>query len=669
MEKVGPDPHGLPLLTRPRDLPTTQTRVPQSDTVAWDSLPHELKYKIWELLLSPKHMATPSRQGGAPSNHLQTNYATVAREWQAFFEKYNFSSLVLHQYDLPDFRSILNRDRTDRRLSLRRLWLHVELSSHPGQRYEGYSLPEPAQTNSSIYTFALWDLFTTFKQWENDIKGSGKELTLALVLSVYSLEYCFRRPPFRRVRMCKDLLMHDQMEPFPFSFNVQGQLVSDCGIDWRHIETPLDSNLVNNLYQHYLCGVGNASEWSLDTDYFSIPGEISRRRQTAMPLSPSTWIPETTSPCPGGGISSRQTGDETMRDLHPSIGDGLLHFPSLEPNSSTQSIYFGPSRIHAEPLPLKFDLAHVGADSLPSLDFVHSLWTPRQFGKTIPKLSYVFNALPMLKTIQFESWHLGRVGGLSQILTQLPPHVEKVVMYEDFDCLESNRKDLDIYPRLGENLRIASLNLVELEASFIVDAFWFFQPFTTEIDRLKPASEWKRLETLTLTSIKLTRAPETLTPTSIRLTRAPETTQLQFSSKPRVETNSTLLVAAAYAALHMPKLRIMQLWSDGTGHVGIDEYEHKPCIFRYTANCHRHAPLIEWVDNEKPATELPWIVAKSWQMVADKYRHGEIRTLSSTMAPYNHPTRPSVRKHLITSQDLKDSQSCVLCNNCGRLVG
>ncbi|KAI0379401.1 hypothetical protein F5Y04DRAFT_290290 [Hypomontagnella monticulosa] len=187
--------------------------------------------------------------------------------------------------------------------------------------------------------------------------------------------------------------------------------------------------------------------------------------------------------------------------------------------------------------PLKFLLTRVSADPdarLPTIRLVSALVLPRQFYRRIPNVDVIIRSLPNLQDFRYEQWRPVTGRGvanafveLRDIIQALPYKLERISIFEDFNDA--------LHPRAlhqpGEHdlisaqlLRRLSHELIDVNASFIMDGCDFF-----EFDLQR---SWPRLELLTLTCKILRR-----------------------DSLERDD----LFIAAAKAAMFMPKLRMLQL--------------------------------------------------------------------------------------------------------------
>ncbi|KAI1453662.1 hypothetical protein F4805DRAFT_478278 [Annulohypoxylon moriforme] len=245
--------------------------------------------------------------------------------------------------------------------------------------------------------------------------------------------------------------------------------------------------------------------------------------------------------------------------------------------------------------PLNFDFRYIGAASVPSLpkvNFVTGLIIPRQFYRPIPRMDIIFRSLPKLETFRYELWYPPTLDrgfnhelDLFTILDALPQTVTRLSGYKDSNDVFHTGHASSISEEPASTMFYISQRLKELDISFIIDAKSFFAPIHDGGEDVS----WDNLEGLTLTS------------QSLCLTASP------------VEIDE-LLHSAAQAALRMPKLQMMELWSSERGGAR---------IFRYTR--FRDNSLVQWWDTSlfKPAALRP-TVKKSWQMVANKYVRGHL---------------------------------------------
>jgi hypothetical protein len=172
----------------------------------------------------------------------------------------------------------------------------------------------------------------------------------------------------------------------------------------------------------------------------------------------------------------------------------------------------------------------------------------------------------------------------------LPNTLRRLTIFEDFD--EYFNKYFQggsplhaepvrtAAPFVGAALAQASLSLEELSASFIIDAKDFFEA-------CQPTWTWNNLTSLALTS------------------------RLLDSDKNNPAVNK-MMHDASSAALNMPKLRILEIWTAGKDHA---------CVFRYRATS--NSATITWRGTWSPRSAD---LVKPWKRVALKYSRDRLNT-------------------------------------------
>ncbi|KAK5655809.1 hypothetical protein OQA88_5347 [Cercophora sp. LCS_1] len=163
----------------------------------WDKLPMELRQSILKLAQADL-LATPR-----PRNY---SYAAVCREWQFFFESWNFRRLTLSsRADIQEFRTYIPRH--GRRRHLQHVWLRMVLP-----RYS-YSLSLMAESASTLLKHAerLSGLLTSFADAVRSHGPPSEWARFALEISVHSpmdRHYWFRQ----QIDDSKDIYPHRSNE-------------------------------------------------------------------------------------------------------------------------------------------------------------------------------------------------------------------------------------------------------------------------------------------------------------------------------------------------------------------------------------------------------------------------------------------------------------------------
>ncbi|KAL6788166.1 hypothetical protein J3E68DRAFT_444843 [Trichoderma sp. SZMC 28012] len=151
---------------------------------SWMYLPTELRLMILRRLT---FLIYWSKEGDVQERRREKcAYAAVSREWQAFFERWTFRDLTLHQSDLAEFGKI-TQDNINRQMSVQFICLRMELPEYDCKKCKKEESPEEVRANQRLFTTAVWDLFFTLSQWE-------EHCDVTLEISVHSpsdaLHYC-----------------------------------------------------------------------------------------------------------------------------------------------------------------------------------------------------------------------------------------------------------------------------------------------------------------------------------------------------------------------------------------------------------------------------------------------------------------------------------------------
>ncbi|KAL6805996.1 hypothetical protein J3E68DRAFT_442229 [Trichoderma sp. SZMC 28012] len=117
----------------------------------WYSLPIEIQTMILKLLQSHSDSGTTS------------SYAVVSKEWQLYFERYNFRRLILHQSCIPEFGRVV---RHHRRGMVKHVWLRVELAPYFCPACEWPERPFEVLDNNQTFTAALYRLLEVLGTWK-----------------------------------------------------------------------------------------------------------------------------------------------------------------------------------------------------------------------------------------------------------------------------------------------------------------------------------------------------------------------------------------------------------------------------------------------------------------------------------------------------------------------
>lgn len=251
---------------------------------------------------------------------------------------------------------------------------------------------------------------------------------------------------------------------------------------------------------------------------------------------------------------------------------------------------------------LKFDYASKYQLRLPEVKMVSSFLMRRQFYRSIGYQTLrrlVAESFTALRELRFERWRLAdpvsqekadwilglmllspqKTGGI--LGSNNPSPLEKLSLFED-SSKEMHGEDEVNEPRTSRSRILqwvanSAVNIKHLSVSFMSDAK----------DCLElPAHTFPNLESLALTS--------------------------QHWLQPAQKNTEKLFHLAATAALKMPKLQIMEIWTCGAGHAAILRYEA-------TSTAETTACRLTWRCSWDPPEPIAWDgVIEAWRHVADK---------------------------------------------------
>ena len=163
--------------------------------MSWYSLPVELRETIFDLLGDDKsrpYQSPDSRQSERrrkSTRSVQSQYAAVNREWQAYFEAQNFKCLILGHSDVREFGNIVSRYH--RAGLVRWIWLRVELPKYGCRKCAKQESLEERTAHEARFTLAIWELLGILSEHNDGHPG------ITLELSVHS--------PSDAAHYCKEL--------------------------------------------------------------------------------------------------------------------------------------------------------------------------------------------------------------------------------------------------------------------------------------------------------------------------------------------------------------------------------------------------------------------------------------------------------------------------------
>ncbi|VUC22133.1 unnamed protein product [Clonostachys rosea] len=147
---------------------------------SWTTLPAEMKCMILGFLVTSKHRQYEpakqrSRRREMTVGNSQGEYASVSNEWRLFFERANFSKLILHQDDVETFGRLVQN--TQRASFVSWIWLRVELPSYNCAKCD---VPESVEEDKDIkfaFTNAVWRLLEILSEFDATHSGITLELS------------------------------------------------------------------------------------------------------------------------------------------------------------------------------------------------------------------------------------------------------------------------------------------------------------------------------------------------------------------------------------------------------------------------------------------------------------------------------------------------------------
>lgn len=242
------------------------------------------------------------------------------------------------------------------------------------------------------------------------------------------------------------------------------------------------------------------------------------------------------------------------------------------------------------------------APELPSVSVITKFMIRRsQFRQISPaSLVEILSSLPNLEQLVIERWRC--VDAREETLwcqfakffiLDLPTSAKTLSLYGDKANIFHKWSSRDVITiGLAKHLRNYGRHLENISVSFLIDAKDFFQPFWTP--RTECTATWENLKTLSLTS---------------RI--------LKSSLRSRI---SGLLCAAANAAMKMPKLQLLELWSGEEGIASVFRYRVKDGIAEIT-----------WLSTHIPKVDQK--VINAWTSVAVTQGRPDVRVSIGKLDP------------------------------------
>lgn len=124
----------------------------------WSSVPREIQQMVLDALVELKKK---DAQQSLQTKPRLSQYTTVCRFWKDAIEPVLFRDLHIKPKHLADFDNYV---RGGRQLMLRHLWFRVQLSK-PRRRMTERDKMDEEEDNNAFFTTAVYDLFATLRKW------------------------------------------------------------------------------------------------------------------------------------------------------------------------------------------------------------------------------------------------------------------------------------------------------------------------------------------------------------------------------------------------------------------------------------------------------------------------------------------------------------------------
>ena len=146
----------------------------------WGALPSEIRLSIMEMVAgNGKFEHLKHGQSNDQATSKTSAYASVSREWQAFFEKRHFERILLSLPRLSDFGRIVQGLR---KKLVRHIGLQIKLTTYDCPSCRFIEHVTEVSLNNTAFVQTLTALFTVLSTWEPyDLKEG-----LTLELCIYS---------------------------------------------------------------------------------------------------------------------------------------------------------------------------------------------------------------------------------------------------------------------------------------------------------------------------------------------------------------------------------------------------------------------------------------------------------------------------------------------------
>ncbi|KAL1858867.1 hypothetical protein VTK73DRAFT_7783 [Phialemonium thermophilum] len=142
------------------------------DMIVWGALAAEIRLMILECA------ALAHREQSEP--RARVGYATVCREWRAFWEKETFRRIIVHQHRVHDLDSFVGRPDASRVDYVEHIWLRVELDEYGCDACQVLEDGATLRRNDTTFSRALWTLLEVMSRWKRSDCRRDRELVLEI---------------------------------------------------------------------------------------------------------------------------------------------------------------------------------------------------------------------------------------------------------------------------------------------------------------------------------------------------------------------------------------------------------------------------------------------------------------------------------------------------------
>ncbi|KAI7775692.1 hypothetical protein LA080_006475 [Diaporthe eres] len=499
--------------------------------------------------------------GSTQGGEARAAYAAVCSDWQAFFEKISFRKLVLHDGDLDYFEEIVKRRVKSEKTVRRQI---------RGRQQATAVLASTKSRMPRIQHIWLRAELLNYDCWYCKVPQTPKE--------VVRNDVEFTKPLWKLL----DILSRWERTDANHGQQLTLELSAHSPCDSQHL---LKDDVEHKDDYPYRAGIG------AQRDYIaSHPVEVRRLASTLHEQ-----------------ILSNPTAHDMNNLVLPYELDSNNPMPNLNRSSAARLI----SALKFDNFKVKFR-PEQRRDRLPEVKMVSSFLMRRQYYRMLSVFALrtlVLESLTGLRNLRCErwrpqsdiewDWELDRtlnpsIFGATILDSTVSSPLETFCLFEDFSITmhgpEGVKRPRPSRIKVLHWAAISAVNIKNIAVSFLSDAKDCLQ---------FPERTLPNLESVALTS--------------------------QHWLEPTQENTQKLLYLAARAALKMPSLQIMEIWTCRNGHAAIFRYEA-------TGTAHSSAARLTW--------RCSWDASKkpiAWDGVTAAWRHvaatNALRELSFTEDP------------------------------------